>query len=357
MRVTTVGSDDRERFDAAVAASPLADVLQSYEWGEVKAATGWGALRLLVEDDDGRVRAACSVLRAKPVKGVPPLLYAPRGPIFDPEDPEALQVLLDEIRKRAGSAFLFKCDPAVEAGSPAADALARAGLRRVGGGGFGGVQPKAVMVLDLSPGAEKVFEGFKSKWRYNVRLAERKGVTVREGARADLDLFHPLYAETAKRDGFTPRGRSYFDRLWDALEQRGMLKMFLAEFEGKPVSAIICTALGERVIYNYGASSNEHRNVMPNHLIQWTAIRWACEAGYRVYDFRGVSPVVNGEPVEQHLAGLNRFKEGFGARYVEYAGEFDMPLSAPWYAAWRYGAPLALRALRRIRGSGAEAAD
>lgn len=346
---------DRARYDAAVAASPLADVMQSWAWGEVKRATGWQALRLLVTDGDA-VRGACSILRKGEVPGIPPLLYAPRGPVLDPGDADATRALLAEIRRRAGGAFMFKCDPPVEAGSDAARALVAAGLRNVRSGAFGGVQPTTVMVLDLTAGADKVFEGFKSKWRYNVRLAERKGVTVREGARDDLDAFHSIYVETARRDGFTPRGRTYFETLWRELHPHGHLRVFLAELEGRPIAAIMLLLMGERAMYTYGASSNEHRNVMPNHLLQWTAIRWAAEAGYRIYDFRGVSPVRDGKPVEPHLAGLNRFKEGFGARYVEYAGEFDLPLRAGWYALWRAGAGPAMKLRARLRG-GAGAGD
>jgi lipid II:glycine glycyltransferase (peptidoglycan interpeptide bridge formation enzyme) len=329
--------------------------MQSYGWGEVKRASGWQPLRLLVEDDDGHVRAACSVLRTKPARGIAPLLYAPRGPVLDYSDTAALHALVGEIRARAGGGFMLKCDPPIEARSDAAVALEQAGFRRVRSGAFGGVQPTAVMILDLSPGPDKLLEGFKSKWRYNIRLAERKGVTVREAAREDIPAFYEILQETARRDRFVVRARSYFEKMWDELAPRGQLKMFMADFEGRPISGILLTAMGERVIYNYGASSNEHRNVMPNHLIQWTAIRWAAENGYRIYDFRGVSPVRDGEVVEEHIAGLNRFKEGFGARYVEYAGEFDMPLRGGWYWLWRNVAPTAISLRRRLSGAGAEA--
>jgi lipid II:glycine glycyltransferase (peptidoglycan interpeptide bridge formation enzyme) len=351
MDVVVATPDDRERFDAWVSASPLADVLQSYEWGAVKQATGWDALRLMVVDG-ARIRGACSILRRRFVRGVPPLLYAPRGPVVDPSDSETLHALLEGMRAHAGGAFLFKCDPPIEAGSEAVAALCATGLRSVRGGPFGGVQPRAVMVLDLASDTDKIFEGFHKKWRYNIRLAERKGVVVREGARADLGLFHPLYLETARRDGFVGRGRGYFETLWNVLEPRGMLKLFVAEHEGVTLSAIILFLMGERAMYVYGASSSERRNLMPNHLAQWTAIRWAATTGYRLYDFRGVSPVRDGRPLEPHIAGLNRFKEGFGARYVEYAGEFDLPLRPLWYTAWRRALPVALAARRRLRGDG-----
>ncbi len=348
VEVITVGDAERTRFDAAVAASPFGDVMQSYAWGEVKGAGGWDALRLLVTDGDA-VRGACLVLRRRVAQGVPPLLYAPRGPIF--ADEQALGTLLDGIRARAGAAMLFKCDPPVEVDSPEATALERAGLRRVHAGPFGGTQPTAVMVLDLTPGADKVFEGFKSKWRYNVRLAERKGVSIRAGSAADLPAFHAVYRATETRQGFAGRALSYFEHLYRVLEPAGMLRLFLAEHDGGTLGAIICMPFGERVLYVYGGSSDHKRNLMPNHLLQWHAIRWACEQGYKVYDFRGVSPVRDGEPVEPELAGLNRFKEGFGARTVEYAGEFDLPLRRAWYGLWRVGLPLAMRARRTLHGA------
>ncbi|HVL31978.1 MAG TPA: peptidoglycan bridge formation glycyltransferase FemA/FemB family protein [Actinomycetota bacterium] len=356
MKVRVVGEDERERFNSAAAATSKADVLQSWEWGEIKRHTGWQPLRFIVEDGDD-VRAACSVLRLRALRGVPPLLYAPRGPVLDFADGEALHALLEAIRARAGDAFMLKLDPPVEVGSPAVDALVHAGLRRVSSGAFGGVQPVAIMELDLDRSLEDVLAGFKSKWRYNIRLAERKGVTVREADEADLERFHALYAETAKRDGFTGRGLTYFRTMWTTLRPRAMAKMWIAEFEGTPLSSIICTMFGSRMVYNYGGSSNEHRNVMPNHLIQWTAIQWAHANGYKTYDFRGVSPMRNGEAVEQHIAGLNRFKEGFGARYVEYAGEFDAGYRRAWYLLWEKGAPRAIALRSKLKGGAREAAD
>jgi peptidoglycan pentaglycine glycine transferase (the first glycine) len=341
---------DRTRFNEAVSASPLADVLQSWEWGDVKATAGWRPLRLLLTDDTGASHGACSVLLRAPVRAAPPIAYAPRGPVIDFTNRDALTAMLTAVRRHAGSAFAFKCDPPIEKSSAEARALLDAGLRSTASGPFGGVQPIAVMVLDLSAGADSVFAGFKSKWRYNVRLAERKGVTVREGTASDIATWYGILVETARRDGFVVRARSYFETLWRVLEPAGMLKMFVAEFEGSMIAGILCTAMGGRVVYNFGASSNEHRNVMPNHLIQWHAIRWAADKGYRVYDFRGVSPIRDGEPVEEHIAGLNRFKEGFGATYVEYAGEFDLPLRRAWYAAWDRGLPLALKVRRALRG-------
>jgi lipid II:glycine glycyltransferase (peptidoglycan interpeptide bridge formation enzyme) len=356
MRARIVSDAERESYDAFIGSSPLADVMQSWAWGEVKSASGWTPHRLLVEDA-GRVIAAGQLLETRPVRGAPPLLYCPRGPVLDYTSTGTLSAFLEAVRSRSGKAFLFKCDPAIDASSPEAKTIAAAGLRKAGGGGFGGVQPAAVMVLDLEPGLEKVHEGFHRKWRYNIRLAERKGVEVSAAGREDLETFYDLLLETARRDKFFVRGRDYFARLYDVLHPRGQLAMFLTRYEGLPIAGAMLLCFGSRATYTYGASSNEHRNVMPNHLMQWRMIEWAFARGYRIYDFRGVSPVRNGKPIEEHIAGLNRFKEGFGARYVEYAGEWDLPLRPIVYQGWRYGAPLAMKALKVVRGGGGSLAD
>lgn len=356
MDVRKAGPEDRDAFNGFVASMPRGDLLQSWEWGEIKRPSGWAPARYLVRDGS-EVVAAASVLRTRPLKGAPPILYAPRGPVFRSDAPESVVALVEQIRRDAGSAFMLKCDPAVEAGSAEARALHDAGFRAASGGGFGGVQPKAVMVLDIDRDEDAIQQDFKSKWRYNIRLAERKGVTVEQAGRDDLPAFYDLLLTTAKRDGFFVRGRSYFETLFDTLEPRDMLSMWLARFEGEPVAGAICFAFGNRVTYVYGASSNEHRNVMPNHLMQWTMIQWARKRGATLYDFRGVSPVRDGKPVEEHIAGLNRFKEGFGARYVEYTGDLDLPLRPLVWRAWVAGAPAAMKLYKKIKGGAGAAAD
>lgn len=357
MKARVAIDDDSERYNAFVASSPLADILQAWEWGEVKGRSGWTPRRFLVEEG-GRTLAVAQVLGRRPVRAAPPLLYSPRGPVFDAAAPDALDALVGSIRGQSRGAFVLKCDPAIEPASPEAMALEHAGFATSTETGFGGVQPKAVMVLDLTPTPDELLAAFHSKWRYNVRVAERKGVEVARAGRNELPAFYELLVETARRDGFLIRGRSYFETLFDCLEPTGLIAMFLARFEGSPIAGALCMGFGPRLTYVYGASSNEHRNVMPNHLMQWHMIRWAREQGYSIYDFRGVSPVRDGRPVEEHLAGLNRFKEGFGARYVEYAGTFDLPLRSVVYRAWRWGAPLAIETVKRFRrGRAAEAAD
>jgi peptidoglycan pentaglycine glycine transferase (the first glycine) len=343
--------DRRQEWDDFVAACPHGDVLQCWEWGELKSRTGWGMLPVAVERSGAIVAGAMVLARRMPLGGRC-LLYAPRGPIVDFADREAWECLVRELRavacERGGMAL--KVDPAVVAGEgeAARAALARAGFRASGEAGhFGGVQPRQVMKVDLTPSEDELLASFKNKWRYNIRLAQKHGVEVTdECGAAEMAEFYDLLVETARRDGFTIRGRSYFDDIWELLGGRGLARMFMARYEGTLLSATLAFVLGKQCWYVYGASSNSHREVMPNHLIQWEMMRWAKGRGCTVYDMRGVAPEGPGSG-EEGLSGLNRFKRGFGAQYVEYVGEYDLVVKPVWYRM--YKAAEKVRTARRRR--------
>jgi lipid II:glycine glycyltransferase (peptidoglycan interpeptide bridge formation enzyme) len=205
------------------------------------------------------------------------------------------------------------------------------------------------MQLDLTPTLEEVLANCKPKWRYNIRLAEKKGVVVRVGeTEADLAAFYEVLRETAKRDQFLVRGFDYYKHMWETLVVPGYAKLFLTEYEGEVVAGALSFIFGDKCWYTYGASSNRHRNVMPNHLMQWRMIEWAKESGCSFYDFRGVSQAKDSNSGD-HLSGLNRFKEGFGAKFVEYIGEFDISYSPAWYWAWATLKPKAIAFMKSLR--------
>ena len=276
-------------------------------------------------------------------------MYAPRGPVLDTRDGELVSRFCAYLRQTALAhrAILLKIDPPVPIEDTDSEAnLLHAGFTPVNADGFGGTQPKCVMQLDLDKPADELMASFKEKWRYNIRLAERKGVTVNlDCTRDDLPAFYALLKETAARDGFLVRGRKYFEDMWDMLVPPGYMRLALTYYEGKPIAGAIAYLFGDKAMYTYGASSNEHRNVMPNHLMQWKLIQWAAESGCKWYDFRGVSPRKQPDG-DDHLAGLNRFKEGFSPRFVEYIGEYDMVLSPSYYWLWNVARPWVSRMLK-----------
>lgn len=351
LQIVRCSEADREEWNAFVAASPTGDVLQTWEWGELKARGAWEPIRIALRQDGAIVAAAGLLKRRLPIPGRS-ILYAPRGPVLDYSRDDLFRRMAAALRETAlrERALLVKIDPPVEEASVADRILAagfvRSGQGRDEGQGFGGEQPRCVMKLDLTPSLDDLLKQCKEKTRYNIRLAGRKGVTVRVGdSLEDMRSFYDLLLITAERDGFLVRSFDYYRDTWEILVARGLARLFLAEYEGKTLSGAIAYLLGDKAWYTYGASSNEHRNVMPNYLMQWEMIRWAKESGCSLYDFRGVSQS-NDQAASDHLAGLNRFKAGFNAAFIEYIGEFDLPLSTAGYWMWRHGKPRAQAAMR-----------
>lgn len=341
-------------YDAFLASQPSGDFLQTLAWGRVKALTGWRSSPLLLRDHRGQVVLSALVL-ARRLPGLPlALLYAPRGPVLDWEGPpQQVKAILDgfaaAVRRIGGPNILLKCDPALPAGHAAGRAaLAAAGFRPATAGlGFEGLQPRFVYQVDLARPAPELLASFSPKHRYNIRLAGRRGVTVREAAgEADLAEFYRLLELTAERDGFGIRAYPYYQAIWRQVVATGGAKLLLAEHGGKILSGALIFVLGGRAWYVYGASGNQDRQLMPNYALHWHIIGWCREQGIEVYDLRGISG--DFDPASK-LYGLYRFKRGFSGRVVEYAGEYDLPLLKPLYWAARAGLPLARRLGRLLR--------
>ncbi len=349
-----LGEAGRPAFDGAVAAAARPDFLQSWAWGELKSRTGWVPHRLRVTGAHG-AGSVCSLLERR-LPGLGPLLYAPRGPIVDWDDGVAVDAALEAVVgfARQRRAVALKLDPAVAEAHPAcAAALRRHGLRLLESGpAFEGVQPRFVMHLPLTGRDEAgVLAGMQPKTRYNIRLAERRGVVVRSGTAADMAAFYALLTETARRDGFLVRGPAYFDAMWETCLAAGLGWLLLAEAEGELLAGAIVFRMGDCAWYLYGASANRQRDRMPAYAVQWEAIRRALAAGCRWYDLRGVSGDLS---PQAPLHGLYRFKKGFGAELVSYVGEWDRPLRPAAYLLARHGVPWLRHTLAaaRLRAGG-----
>ncbi|NMB02240.1 MAG: peptidoglycan bridge formation glycyltransferase FemA/FemB family protein [Firmicutes bacterium] len=331
--------DKESLFDHYVTSHPRGDVLQTTAWGKLKASSGWKYFPLVVMDR-GTPQASALIL----VKNLPlvpaTIAYSPRGPLFS--SPEALDTLLQEGTQllRKEKALVWKMDPAILAGNETwSKAAEQHNLKWVDTGlDFQGVQPRYVMTLDLQHSLDTLLNNMKSKTRYNIRYAMRKGVrVVHLKEKTQLSVFYCLLQETAKRDSFTIRPISYFEEMWEHLVKNNLARVFLAYSESTPLAGAICFRLASRVWYVYGASSNEQRNLQASHLLQWEMIKWAKGIGCTVYDFRGVSGDLN---PEHPLYGLYRFKDGFGAKLETYVGEYDLPILRGGYTLWQGGLAL-----------------
>lgn len=343
-----LGPEEAGRFDEFVAASPKGHVLQSYAWGQVKGRTGWKPLYLVLEDR-GRIAAAALILKRRLPRLNRCIFYSPRGPVFDLHDEKLFDAFLAAVREvgRRERAVLWKIDPDVAASDERLKAyLASRGFVPAGReGGFSGTQPRFVFRLDITPSAEELLAAFAPKTRYNIRLAQRRGVEVRVAAREELSVFYSLLVETAKRDRFLIRGERYFEIIWEELVERDLARYFLAWYGDIPIAGALALSMGGKAWYLYGASANHHRELMPNYLMQWAMIQWAKERGCTLYDFRGVSGDLS---PDNPLYGLYRFKKGFGGRFTEFIGEHDFVLSPLWYRFWNFAQPMYYRALHAI---------
>ncbi len=312
---------DHQQWDNFVASSTCCNITQSYEWGELAPHLDAEALRVGVVDDADQLCAAMLVLIMRAPILRRNYFYAPRGPIIDDPDSPAMTVLLNFVKAEAHNrgAFMLKIEPSVLDG----DARWLAALHKRG------FRPNPYAthvrhewVLDIRLEEKDILAGMKEKWRYNVRLAGRKGVTVRQGhGQTDLDTFYTIYQATSDRDRFFIHEKSHYEDVLHLFSEGDRAALLLAEYQGQVIAGIIVLRLGRWSWYMYGASSNEHRNLMPNHLLQWNGMQWAKSHGCWYYNFRGIPDVLE---EGQELWGVYVFKQGFGGYAMRFLETHDL---------------------------------
>lgn len=310
-------------MDRFVCSHENSHFMQISTWAQVKTFWDWRGIAVWQGD---RITATMLVL-IRPLPFGFSLLYAPRGPICDRNDQTIWTELMEAMKKlaRQQHALLIHMDPdEADSNEPFRSMMLQLGFTEKADDGFGNIQPQYVFRLPLKGRTQDdIFQAFCAKTRYNIGLSLRKGVTVREYSGSDripdfiMENFYTLMQTTGERDHFYIRGLDYFKGLMNALQNNA--KIYLAYLHGQPIAGAIEVFCGNKAWYLYGASANEHRNVMPNYLLQWIMIQEALERGCELYDFRGVP----GNPsAEDPLYGLYRFKKGFSGTYTKFAGLF-----------------------------------
>jgi len=344
-----VAPEDWDRF---VARHPAAHILQTSPWGALKGRFGWADERVGLFDD-GELIAGAQVLYRRLPAGLGRLAYVPRGPLVDWTDHRQVSRLLSAIDAAAHvqGAIALTVEPDLPDEFSHRERLRLAGLRPAPTT----IQPPRTLVVDISPDEDEILRAMKSKTRYNIRLAARKGVKVRGAAEADLPAFNALMAATGARNQFGVHAPAYYEAAYRLFVPRGWARLLLAEVEGEPVAALMVFALARRAWYFYGASGNAHREKMPTYLLQWEAIRWARSLGCTTYDLWGVpdeeEATLEAEFTRRQdgLWGVYRFKRGFGGRLVRSVGAWDRVYAPLRYRIYRW--MLAARPpAHRIRG-------
>lgn len=382
--------------------------LQSEEWGQFKSKGAW-SYELIGLKDQGELVAACMLLKRKLPLMNGYMYYAPRGFVLDYSNTTVIREFTQKIAAyaKANKGIMVKIDPCVMYREHDAEghlveegfnheniikSLCNLGYHHKGVTlDFDGIQPRFVYRLPLDRDLDELMKKFHHKTRYNIRLAEKKGVEIYEGSREELEIFEKIMRVTGERDGFIPRPLEYFQSMYDVLYPAGKLKFYMARYNvekalktvsqqlqkeqakekydeerlekllreekelmelskehptGIIVSGTIMIINGKTAWYLYGASDNAFRNIMPNYLIQWKMIQDAYKIGCNMYDFRGISGDLS---PENPLHGLYRFKKGFTGEFVEYIGEFDLILRPIRYKLFEHGVPLAKKIISKLK--------
>ena len=335
---------DEEEYKKFLENNERCNFQQSLEWANVK--TSWKREVILAENSSKKIIGSLMVLIRKiPIFGY--IMYSSRGPVCDIHNMEVLKQLTEgaKLLAKKYNAIVLNIEPDIKSD----DLTFRNIMQELGysikddAKNFREeIQPRYVFRLDTKGKTEdEIFKNFHSKTRYNIRLATKKGVTVKEGTREDLKEFHKIMVTTGIRDGFITRPLSYFEKMYDCLGKEH-IKLLMAYYDGKPISGVIPIMYGNKTWYLYGASSNEHRNLMPNYLLQWEMIKIALSRKSDIYDLRGVPGIADDSN------GLYRFKKGFGAEYTEFIGEVYIPFKPLTYKIYKF-AEKTFRNLRALK--------
>ncbi|TAK04094.1 peptidoglycan bridge formation glycyltransferase FemA/FemB family protein [Patescibacteria group bacterium] len=287
--------------------------LQSWEWGTFQESLG----RKVVRRGDLKEWAGQFVESKLPF-GLK-YLYCPKGPVGTME--------LEGLGELKGSPFV-RIEPSIAS----TDRRARRTID---------VQPSHTLITDLTKGTDELLAGMHEKTRYNIRLAERKGVECSVRHPVLDDEVWALFKTTGSRGGFRLHDRAYYEAMLKNLSGETKAFLAVARFEGKVIAANVMVDFGRTRTYLHGASSDEHRNVMAPFLLHWKLIEDAKAKGIIAYDWWGVAP--EGALDSHPWAGITRFKLGFGGERVDSPGTFDLVLDPLRFGAYRIA-----RAVRRI---------
>ena len=298
--------------------------LQSFEWGEFRKLTGVEVVR------ERGIQVTIHKIPYTPWT----IGYLPKGPAPDAKQVETLKQIAQE-----NNCIFIKCEPKVEGKwSPIDNFVPGRPLFT-----------KYNFALDVTPSETELLASFKSKTRYNIRVAEKHGVKVEiDNSEVAFEKYLELTLETTKRQGFYAHGREYHQKMWKVLHGAGTAHLLVAKYQGKIITTWVLFKYGDTLYYPYGASTREHREVMANNLVMWEAIKLAKRWGLKYLDMWGaLGP--EADPNDPWY-GFHTFKAGYGARHVEYIGTWDWVAKPTLYKIYRVIERLRWWMLRHKKG-------
>ncbi len=300
--------------------------LQSDIWGTFREGLGWRAHKV----DDVLI-----LERQLPFQKT--FLYSPEV-ITSPDALLSMMPKIQEIAKRRHSIF-YRLELAIDQTSDLGEQW-EAAFRYVGFlKAFESVQPDDRQIVPLKGDDADILAQMKQKGRYNVRLAERSGVLVRESTpktlEEDIKVFYSLMQETGTRDRFSIRSLTYFETLTKLLYQHACGKLFIATYKNVPLAAALVTHYDDTIAYLYGASSTRERQAMAPYALHWAIMQWGNATGAEFYDLLAIAPPSSSKRKHTY-EGITRFKQQFGGDSVTYLGSWDFVFEPVWYTLFKF---------------------
>ena len=400
MQIIQIKENQKEIWNEFIAENCSESFLQSWEWGRFNCALGKRVWRLGITEDGLLTDGKTEELRIPPIRRAGmnhsnsagrhesriklvavalivkyelpfgrSYLYCPRGPVIDElgimnYESRMCGMLFSEIKKIAKDekSLFLKFDPPVEMNQKYSTKLKKSSSE---------VQPKDTLMLDLEKPKEDLLKEMKQKTRYNIRLAEKKGIKItnyelcadnKKEFKEKFERFWELAEETSRRDKFRSHNKNYYWKMLESLNKENcacdrklLVKLYLAEYNNKVITSNIVLYFGDYCVYLHGASSNECRNVMAPYLLQWQQIIDAKKAGYKKYDFWGINSNQKSikhaleycqgskaHKVKDSWQGITRFKKGFGGYEKNYIGAYELVFNNIGYTIYGF--------MKKIRG-------
>lgn len=309
--------DDPE-WDAFLAAASGGNYQQSSLWAQIKTVSRFQAIRIVIRDDGDIVGGAQVLIRRFSLIGG--YGYVAMGPLVASAEPQLVKTVvdaIDEVARKQRIHYLVVQPPW------RAEAVTDCFRDRGFFATSRDVAPPATLLIDLTETLDEILGQMTSRTRQNIRVAERKGVVVREGTERDIPTVHRLLLATGKRHNFSSPPEAYYRELWQNLAPRGFLKLFLAEFAGEAVTALFVISFGDTAVAWRFGWSGRNGGFHPNELIEWAAMKWAKANGYSYFDIGGINRklagmIERGEAIPKPVAARNYFKLGFGGKLAFY---------------------------------------
>jgi lipid II:glycine glycyltransferase (peptidoglycan interpeptide bridge formation enzyme) len=314
MDLRNFSQNQKEEYNKAVN-----HVIQSWEWGEFKALNG-PILRYGLYHKN-KLKTAFTITLHKIPLSSQYVGYLPKGPLPDKELAEALE----KIGKEHNCAFI-KLEPNIQTDQAlnySVDPRFSLSLKSL--------FTKYNFLLDLTPPEEDLLKAMHPKTRYNIRLAQKRGIKVKVHTdQKGFEAYLKLYFDTTRRQSYQGHTPQYHKKVWELMRKADMARIVIGYYQNQPLSAWMLFNFKDTLYYPYGGSSDQHREVMANNLVAWEAIKLGKSLGLKSFDMWGAAHSPDPDQSDPYF-GFHNFKKGYGAKLVEYLGTYDLVFNDPLY--------------------------